>query len=72
VREKAAQGRVLVLHLIRNAIGQTYVVVAGCEPARKERINQNQCQPTVGCRLDGSSIDPLHALEVVVSFLCSS
>jgi hypothetical protein len=42
VREKAAQEDVLVLHLIRNAIGQTYFVVADCEPARKERINQNR------------------------------
>ena len=42
MREKAAQEDVLVLHLIRNAIGQTYFVVADCEPARKERINQNR------------------------------
>jgi hypothetical protein len=42
VREKAGQEDVLVLYLIRNAIGQTYFVVADCEPARKERINQNR------------------------------
>jgi hypothetical protein len=42
VREKAAQEGALVLHRIRNAIGQTYFVKADCEPARKKRINQNR------------------------------
>ena len=42
MREKAAEEDVLVLHLIQILIGQTYFVVADCEPARKERINQNR------------------------------
>jgi len=36
---------VLVLYLIRNAIGQTYFVAADREPARKEWINQNRRVP---------------------------